>query len=366
MKKRKTICLLILCALLLANVSPVASAKEENTSDCYIATTACPVEYADYAAKNVAGYVLSYDERVNVNSIRVGTPFAFADIGADVYYFPVLCDGKITYLFRVYPDGNSFSAAITTFLAKDIEKLGRYTSESLPMYLNLVGTKIVATIGEDSFVLFEYPDEMSGRESNNVVASVNDFSVVNVKATTIGQLNLSQARSVSAYITLDIIEQQGNENWCTAFCLATIIRTQTNFYATAQGLMTMVLGGNPNINTPFPWISDDGLMMRVVSSNYNLYPMVLTTTVSDSVLCEELDYGRPCLVAMTASSGNHTVVLRGYSSLGTWSIWNPWFSSYESYSMTGTYVPTGCSASTDSYTPYMHAYNFQEKWLKNG
>ena len=84
----------------------------------------------------------------------------------------------------------------------------------------------------------------------------------------------------------------------------------------------------------------------------------MTTTVSNAVLTAEINAGRPCIVAMDRGAGKHAVVLRGYSTLGTWGIWNPWFDFYESYSMTGSYVPTGYSSTNYSYTPYMHAYNF--------
>lgn len=113
-----------------------------------------------------------------------------------------------------------------------------------------------------------------------------------------------------------------------------------------------------NISTPstkasFPWNDID-----TIAQTYGLNPIVLNTKASNNTLFAEIDAGRPCIVAMDRGEGKHAVVLRGYSTLGNWSIWNPWFENYENYSISGSYVPTGYSAADYSYVPYKHAYNF--------
>lgn len=356
--KRRIISLLLCFVLLVLSVPPTVFAAGDDASACYIATTECPAAYVAYATENISKFVSSLDGDLNYSSICVGTPFAFADISADVYYFPVVCDGHITYLFRVYPDGASFSAAITAFLADEIENLAKYTSADNPMYLNLVNTKIVATIGSRSYTLFEYPENMSVSNTDAARTSVITYSVVDAKETSDIPVNLRQTRDVYEYINLDLTEYQTNESWCTAFCLAAIYRTQTNYDTNARDVMTRAIGNNPSIREAFPWPADFGITMRLVSRQFGLSPTVKITTVSNAVLIAEINAGRPCLVAMDRGAGQHSVVLRGYSSLGTWGIWNPWFEFYESYSISGSYVPTGYPASSFSYTPYMHAYNF--------
>ena len=339
----------------MAVVPSTTFAAENGISGCYIATSDCPAAYINYATENVSDYIMSLGENLDYNSISLGTPFAFADADADVYYFPVICNGRIEYLFRIYPNGDSFSAAITNFLANEIEHLAQYTSANNPLYLNLVNTKIVATIGSDSIVLFEYPEDMAIPENTTRSVSISHYSVVDAKAPTSIDLNLRQARYTSKYINLDLTEQQGTNSWCTAYCLAAIIGTKTNYSATARGLMNIVFGSNPSTSTAFPWVSDNGATMISVAKKYGLSPTVLTTTVSNAVLKSEINAGRPCIVAMDRGSGKHSVVLRGYNTVGTWSIWNPWFDYYESYSMTGSYVPTGYPSTTYSYTPYTNS-----------
>lgn len=356
--KKRILCLLMTCVVCLSLFPSTAFASDTESSSCYIASVDCPDAYFDYAEANISKFILSLNDGLDTTKVSVGTPFAFADNEPDVFYFPVMYNGTIVYLFRVYPNGDFYSAAITEFLAADIESLAHLTSVDTPMYLNCVANKIIATIGNNSYELFEYPESMVNENYGIPQRTASAYSVKNIKFSPTIQLDLRQARDVYEYITLSITEDQDDEGWCTAFCLAAIIRTKTNYTTTARGLMTIVLGDDPDIDTPFPWVSDSGATMVSVCDQYGLSPVVLTTTVSNGVLCSEINAGRPCLVAMEAVGGNHSVVLRGYSSIGTWSIWNPWGTFCENYSMNGPYVPTGYSAAKWSFEPYMHAYNF--------
>lgn len=199
-------------------------------------------------------------------------------------------NSKIKYLFRVYPNGSSFSAAITRFLADDIESLAHLTSASNPMYLHLIGTKIVATIGTDDYVLHEYPAEMSNGKTMTKSSTIQDYSIINVKENSGIELDLQQTKGVSKYITLDLTETQSREeSWCTAYCLAAIIRTQTNYTTTARSLMTMALGSEPSANEAFPWGSDSGKTIRRVCIKYGLSPIVLTTTSISTLFQEIMD-----------------------------------------------------------------------------
>lgn len=353
MLKKMTLVFLI-SVIFLLQISTTATATNEGVNGCYIATTECPSNYVEYARRNVSRFISSMDINDDYNSIYVGTPFAFADAESDVFYFPIVCDGSIKYLFRVYPDGNSLSAVMTDFLAKEIDKLACLSTSDAPIYLNRVDTKIVASIGSSEYILFEYPSYMSTSKEELSKTKISCDSVVNCKNRSDIQINYI-INDVSKYISLNITETQGSNSWCTAYCLATIIRTRTSFTVTATGCMNIAVGSNPSTSTPFPWSK-----ISTVANVYGLSPTVLTTTASNATLTAQLNAGRPCIAAMKNSSGTvrHAVVLRGYSSTGTWSIWNPWFSTYESYSMTGSYVPTGYSSSTYSLTPYWHAYNF--------
>ncbi len=354
MKKKLSVLLITgILAVLLIPFNIFATESDETESGCYIATTECPQEYMDFAEENVSTFVLSMGESLNYEDIIVGAPFAFADYNADVYYFPIICDGEVTYLFRVYPDGESFSAAISSFLAADIEELSALTSADSPLYLNLTDNKIIASVGTKEYVLFEYPEgAVAGNQA--MPMSEIEYQAVDIKEASEIELNLMQARVFYQYINLDLLETQGDDEWCTAYCLASIIRLQTSYYVTARGCAIIAMGSNPSTSTAFPWTS-----ISTVAKQYGMTPTVLTTTASNSVLMTQLNAGNPVITAMDSGNYKHAVLLRGYSTAGTWSIWNPWYNFYETYSTSGAYVPSGASASGNSFYPYMHAYNFE-------
>ncbi len=333
-----------------------AFAISETTSTCYISTVACPAEYAEYAGENAMTFVRSLNN-LNFNSIYIGSPFAFTNAD-DVYYFPIVCDGAIKYLFRVYEAAGSLYGVISEFLAADLENLADSTSVETPMYLSLIGTQIIATIGAEQYVLFEYPANALFADHDAEFISSNSRSVINIKNSYNIELNLRQTRDVFEFIDLDIRETQSDDAWCVAYCLATVIRTQTDYEVTAESLMAMAVP-NYTIYSAFPW-NNGAEKITEVSGYFGLSPTVLVhQTASIGVMAQEIIAGRPCIMGMRATSGGgHAIVLCGWSSLGTWTIWNPWFNGYESYSISAPYVTTGLNGTTYYFTEESHAYNF--------
>ena len=366
--KNKIISVLLVCVLsFLPMSSYVFAAQNRMTSSegCYIASSACPGEYIAYAEKMASDFVLSVDEDFQDKEIVVGTPFSFAVSETNMYYFPIVCDGVISYLLRVYPSSSSdsLSGVITQFLASDIEWLSRFTTPENPLYLRQIGSKIVAFIGENEYLLFEYPEEMTGREDVAYSRSAESFTVINAKESADIPLNLHTVdyqRTVAerASITINKCEQQGSQNWCTAFCLAAIIRTVTSYKdVRAINCVCDAFGYVPSEDTTFPWNK-----ISYVANCYGLHPTDDKKLVKNSVLYSEIENQRPIIQAMDSADGQnqHAVVLRSYNLKNkTWGIWNPWYTYYEWYSMSGDYVPTTCTGTANNtYHPYWHAHNF--------
>lgn len=367
-KTYKMTSVLLVCILTVLSIYIPTFAAQENkisSQNCYMASSVCPEEYKNFAEENVAGFVLSIDDNLQYNTVAIGTPFSFATLDADVYYFPIICDGVISYLFRVYPYNDGFCGAITDFLAEDIENLSSFTTPENPLYLRLVGSKIVAFIGENEYLLFEYPENMCQLENESVAYSdtFEAFTIVNAKYSTEISLDLHTpmmtSNSQRASITwLDKSEQQGNNSWCAAYCLASIIRTRTTYKNVyAVNCMRDALGTTPTANDSFPREK-----MVSVASKYGLHPTVTESLVADYILYDQIEAGRPIIQSMLSFGGrnSHAVVLMGYNLINsTWGIWNPWFKSFEWYSMSGTYIPTGYPGTNDNtYLQYRFVYNF--------
>ncbi len=358
-KAKRMIVYVIVFSLLVVSVAGVTFASNEKLSDCYVYSYICPDSYYCYAENNITDYMVSINdgELPNYGSIYLGTPFTFMNTDSDVFYFPVICDGKILYLFRIYEYEDNIYGAISSFLADDIEKLSSQTSPETPMTLKMEGNIIVASIGSKQYELFEYPEYMSCSvpKEEHMSYKTEQLTVVNAKKSAYDSIRMVQSRDVPRYINLSITETQPNGNyWCSAYCVAAIIRTKTSYNSvTAYTMAEHVFGANPSARVTFPWASIDD-----VANIYGLHPTVSSTTISDYLLMNEINMGRPVIVAMDRGTDTHAIVLRGYTSIGIWSVWNPWNSFYESYASNGPYVPTGYPASTHSYTPYRHAYNF--------
>ena len=225
--KKKFICLLLAVAIMALSTQTYAYAATSQEVPCYIASLDCPEDYIEYAVENVSRFILPLSTELDIQQVSVGTPFAFADSEVDVFYFPILYNGHIQYLFRVYPSGDSFSGTISKFLANDIDNLAGFTSEENPMYLNRIGLKIIATIGSISYELYEYPDDATTNENITTPTFFDGFPVKNIKSTIDIDLNLNQTRNWYAFI--DIIEQQKGNRRCASYCLAAIVRKLTNY-----------------------------------------------------------------------------------------------------------------------------------------
>lgn len=335
---------------------PFSVEAHEYKNFCYILSYDCPQSYYEYARNNLSNFIMSDEYAKEFTDIYIGTPFSFSDLNAGVYYFPVICDGSLKFLFRVYPDGDSFSAVLSEGLVEELSALASNTSTDTPMELHFLDRKIFAVINDEDYEIYTYP--LYCENSTSELIDRQLFSVINIYDDSGIVINLSNNRDFSKYLSLSINETQGyNNHWCTAYCLASIIRTRKNISVSANDLMTIVYGANPSQSLSFPWINPSGYDVAHVSMLYNMYPMVLYTTASDTTLINEIDANRPCIVGMTSVSINHAVVLRGYSTTGIWSIWNPWYSYYENYSMGGSYLPAGYPVSY-TLTPLKHAYYF--------
>lgn len=361
---KKFLSIILAIAITLSLGSTVASAKTADsvTNSLFIETTICPQGYIDFAEDNIAGFVESYCEGiVPYASIVVGMPFAFLDYDSDVYYFPVICDNVIKYVFRVYPNQtNGYDAAISSFLAEELEFLAKSTSANMPLKLNRIGNEIIASVGNEEYMLFTYPDDMNdvSLQSETTNRGAVATNVINVKAnmgiSVAVEKSTRSTNSWSYYIALDITETQGSNNWCAAYCTSTILRT-LGYSSTAEGVMSLFYRR--------PSASDSITREQVVScaNMRGLNPIRVESTVAYETLRNDLRSNRPVYFSMSSSAGNHAVVLRGYNSRrSTWSIWNPWFTSYETFSMGGTYVPTGYSSDSYSFTYARTIYNWAQ------
>ncbi|MBO5214063.1 MAG: hypothetical protein J6B86_04780 [Clostridia bacterium] len=337
------------------------SSANDNPSGLYISTEVCPENYIQFAEENLPHFILAEDPTVELGAVSVGIPFSFYGGGSDVFYFPVMVDGIIEYLFRAYPGENGLCGAITRFLAEELEELASLTSLETPLKLCLIGSQIVGIVNNQEYVLYTYPQHL--QLSASVVSSLRspvEYTVVNSKQESGLQLNFVQSRDVYRYLYLDITETQGSNNWCAAYVTAAIVRTLTGDSVSAQGVMETFYRR--------PTSSDSLSRTNVIAYGQlkGFSPILIGDTVNQTFITE-IENGRPVYWSMkraipgTDQHGYHAVVLCGYNFVygSTWRIWNPWYDYYESFTMDGVYVPATASSTNYSYSYNAAIYNWQ-------
>ena len=333
------------------------------SSGLYIASKECPQAYVDYAEENVSRFVLGTGDEMDVTTVSVGTPFSFAQSDANIFYFPVLCDGVISYLLRVYPNGTGgYDAVISSFLAEELEALSSLTSAEHPMQLRMENSSIVAEIDGKTYTLYTYPQ--NALPTSSIAARSADqpqYLTLNVKENSGLSVTPIQSRSNQyKFIGIDVSEQQPTgTSWCGAYCAAGILRsigTATPVgHPTAADVMNIIY---PNGYTSTTMTTPAQLI--AAAHEYDVYPIYANYAMSTEFLISELDDVWPVYMKMKDFDYDigHDVVLRGYDLRSSvWSIWNPWYNDrYESFPIGGTYAPA--SSSVYNYTYVATIYNW--------
>jgi len=375
---KKVLCVILSLSLLMCLFPLSANAQEADVSDLstsglYISTQSCPDGYVEYANANIQRFLSSVDpaELPSEGVITVGNPFCFSNADSDIFYFPVICNAEIIYMFRVFPkEAGGYGGVLGKSFVAELNALAETTSYSSPLSIMMEQDSVVACVDGERYTIFTYPDGNINDSTIMSSQSIASCHVVDVKeanasidcAISVDSL-LSSTFSVSTtqatavitahkgkFLATEITETQGSKSWCAAYSAAMIIRyVKGGSDSTSASDVMKYFYDNPG--------SKDTIGMAQVveyANSRSIYPTKITSTLSDSSLISEIDNGRPVYLRMYRVSGSkkiyHAVVLRGYYSTGgTWSIWNPWYNYYDYFDMGGTYVPAENSAVEYTY-----------------
>lgn len=347
---------ILLCVILVMTCAYSAPAKASGriNEGFYIVSSDCPDEYIEYAENNVARFILGNDEYsiTEFDSLYIGTPFTFSEANADIFYFPIYGDGNIIYFFRVFSNGQGgLSGVLSSVLVEELNEVAAGCSINSPIELTMQNTSIVATVGGVSEILMTYPDNF--RTSDNVLdtrSSANQLDIISVKPE--AEINFSNIPAPitdwnSKYLNLhgnipssSWPTQKGN-NWCVAYAFSAILKYIGRADLTAEELMLACYGeGNYTEKTGMAEMM--GIVYaRTLGSN----PIMVNVAADFGVLSGEIWGDRPVELGMGyyvngRRESGHAIVLRGFNATTqTYSIWNPWYTQYETFEVGGAYVP---------------------------
>lgn len=354
----KKLLAVIVAFSLVLTLSMSTTAYASSNNHFLIYSQDCPTAAIEFAEENFLPFLTSSIEgdALQVGDIiQLGSPFTIQPQSLDtvVYYFPIISDGTIIGTFRIYKDTstNEYVGIMSKFLADELSSLD--TISSTPALLFMDEGNIMVSIGDKVDVLMHDPH---GTPPSNRELPPIELSAVDpmIPLDTISTSELSIPFSISKYLNLDLIETQGDEEWCFAYAASSIIR-YVNGTTTPKALDVMkIFYLNPK---PENMLS----VYNVVGAGaaYGLNPIYATRCVP---AFSEIDANRPVFIrcqrtSETGSKKYHALVIRGYNiSTNVYSIWNPWNSYYESISISTNQYITG----DRTYTWIETIYN----WVK--
>ena len=344
MKKRIAL-FFTLCSMLVLMMGMTAFANEDSNNGFYIMSEECPDEAIAYAQNNLYLYIYDLpiqDERyadIDVSKIVLGMPFTIQKEsleGKDVYYFPIMYEDEIKFTIRVYKDEDgSYTGIFSEYLALELQDVFARTSVNDPLILSMNNGNVMKTIAGETSIFLASP---MGNEvlDKPVTYSNSNSAVVNVKeaiAYEVVPIGVTRATS-SKYLSLDLAETQGTQQWCSAFAGSAIIRNRTSNKVYAKDVMSYYYPDSSDLENET--ITHDQLISYAKLKGCS--PSKTSSTLAQSTVVSQIDNSKPIYLSCdgtgTYKKANHALVLRGYNTnTEMYSIWNPWHSYYETMPM---------------------------------
>jgi hypothetical protein len=329
----------------------------------YILTEECPEDVYEFAEHNWERYVTDLEEDnekyayINENELVLGNPFKlYYEAGESytpLYYFPIIFNDKIVFTLRVYEETDDVYRGIRSeILVDELMALSEISSLNNPVLISVNNGNIVASVNGWAEIII--PDSQGNSISEiALVSSDDEFQIINI-VESLDVYEIDEQICVPAAdviipiyhnLQLDLIETQGQNNWCAAYCCSSIIRYLTSYDNVFAE--TIIRAYHPYMNsnalTDVPLQVSEELSY---ASNFGLYPTLRNAGMTIDEVAIQIANGVPVQFDMESdAAGNHNIhaiVCRGYDKrYNTYSVWNPWYPSYESM-----------DATTNSYTAY--------------
>lgn len=312
-----------------------AATEEQDTQSVFLKTNRISSEYEEYAIRSLPEIVgeiphlgLDTSELDSSCQLGYGHPFIFQEAS----YIPLLCDSTILALVSISKDHNGLGWSVSRDFGPELHLLSGKTTMSSPANLYSNHGNIFATVNNDEIQLTDYPELEESRVDSprgNIAIAVNEFSYKS--GYTLNTASFTSRAGSSSYLALDRKEQQGQQQWCSAFAGAQILRYRGKGSITAEQIMRYFYPKSKNLANES--ISNDQLIK--FANSKKSYPKRVSRALSDSEVKAQINSLRPIYMGTKGGGdykkGRHALVLRGYNDT-TYSVWNPWNGYYSSIS----------------------------------
>lgn len=332
---------IILIMIMIGSLFTFTSAQEiiqNNEENYYVETGYIPNDAIEYAENSIGNMLM---DQYDSNYIKLLYPFKIFNCEIDLYYFMVYFKDELIGSYRVFNLNGKYNGIfsevdefekniITAFSKSNIEQPAIVLCGQYKDVYSVVNDRVFKIIDdiEGNFTNTSYIKQKSTEIiETDQKKSINLLYKMNVKSYEM------QRYMESNYLQLDLKEIQGDNNWCAAYCTASIIRFMKGLSLSQCNVISLIEWAYPG----FPAIDlKDAAFTPDNVIDYSMLKGLLPTydgsRVSYTYVQWQINKGTPLYFGLSSKSGNHAVVCRGYNDNSAnfyFSIWNPWYSVYE-------------------------------------
>lgn len=316
-----------------------ATYEEVTTNGLFLQTETVGEDKQQFAINQMEKFVLSLPHVMpeNIESpighemVALGTPFKLNDID----YFPMCIGVQIVALVSIYENDGDFTWCMSVEFSEGLNEIANMTSYSTPALLYTENGNVYAKIEQQIYPLTDNPEIEcvvtepvdSSFTTINAIQKIYEVSMQEVFAQ--DSFGMFSSTIKAKYLTLDLKEKQGGQEWCAAFAGAQILRYRGKGDIYAEDIMYCFYPNSSNLNKES--LSNSNLM--AYANLKGSYPKYKNSTMTMTAVKEQIDADKPIYLG-TYGTGiyvkeRHALVLRGYNTLtSTYSIWNPWYREY--------------------------------------
>lgn len=296
--------------------------------------------------KNVVGTALNKFDISD--TVAYGNAFDLNGIG----YIPIIIDKEIIALLAISETDGDYGWTLSEDFSDGLNKIASFTSVGEPAELYTDKGNVYAVISGDVTQLTFSP-EIEAEITCEAPQGISDNSKMVIDLFAISESDCKvDIQSICTetyaanykYLNLDLAETQGSQSWCAAFAGAQILRYRGKGKIYAKDIMKYF----------YPDKNDNDLSKKTVSHSQLIayantkgsYPVKVAKTLDLDTVKNQINSSKPIYLSCEKTDGNesrwHAFVLRGYdTSVGAYSIWNPWDAKYISMSYFSKSISAG-------------------------
>ncbi len=336
---KKKFVLSVAFALLLSVLS--VSGNESENGSIYV-TTQRSEEADEYASKQVYELVeLAHENSLQeLETIKLGNGILVEnpenEAVLETFFYPVFVNDEFKYVLRVVDyKADGYAGYLGVMGVDEIKSLGKISNQNDPVSLYQSNGNLAYYSSSNKGVLSREPiadnnepyedtlNTLKRKRSNKITIDANEISDLVVEKP--DDSKKIEPR-VWKYLTIDYLEKQGNNNWCSGYVNANVARFFT--YNTTIKAKDFATYAGVSTTSPIPL---DKIKLWWQSKGYNFN--YANGTVHINTVISDISSRKPVFGGYQYYKNSqwnyHAILIHGYEGNSV-RVWNPWYTKSES------------------------------------